>query len=92
MNINDLKNKLDSYENQINESEKKKANIEGKQESLLEKLKTELQINNIDEIDEIDEIDKFIEANEGKKNEIEKDIRYYLLELEKYDMEGNNET
>ena len=61
--------------------EKKKANLEGKQESLLEKLKTEFQINNIEEIDNEIEKDKL------KLEKLEIEINDNLLELEKYDME-----
>ena len=81
MNLNELQSKLENYENEINESEKKKFNLEGKQESLLEKLKTEFQINNIEEIDNEIEKDKL------KLEKLESEINDNLLELEKYDME-----
>lgn len=81
MNLNELQSKLENYEKEINESEKKKANIEGKQESLLEKLKTEFQINNIDEID------SEIEKGKVKLSELELEINNNLAELESYDME-----
>jgi len=81
MNLNELQSKLENYENEINESEKKKANIEGKQESLLEKLKTEFQINNVDEIDEELNKDKL------KLEKLELEINDNLAELESYEME-----
>lgn len=81
MNINNLQNQLQEYENKINESEKRKANLEGKQESLLEKLKTEFQIVGIDEID------SYISKLEKESNELEEQISENLQKLEEYDME-----
>jgi len=81
MNLNELQGKLENYENEINEAEKRKNQIEGKQESLLEKLKTEFQINNIDEIDEVIEKDKL------KLEKLETEINDNLSELESYEME-----
>jgi len=81
MNLNELQGKLENYENEINEAEKRKNQIEGKQESLLEKLKTEFQINNVDEIDEVIEKDKL------KLEKLESEINNNLSELEKYEME-----
>lgn len=81
MNLNELQGKLENYENEINEAEKRKNQIEGKQESLLEKLKTEFQINNVDEIDEELNKDKL------KLEKLEVEINDNLVELESYKME-----
>ncbi len=81
MNLNELQKKLETYDNEINESEKRKNQIEGKQESLLEKLKTEFQLNSIDEID------NELEKNQAELEKLETEINTNLTELEKYDME-----
>lgn len=81
MEINELQNKLENYEKEINDSEKKKASLEGKQEIVLEKLQKEYSINDFEKIDE--EIKKSQEENA----QIEKEIKNDLDILKKYTCE-----
>ena len=81
MNINEIQNKLNNYEKTINDSEKKKFQLEGKQESLLEKLKNEYEINKIEEIDNL------IEKEKEELDNIENEMQENIEELEKYNWE-----
>ena len=44
MNLKELQEKIDYYDSEINNAEKKNANLEGKKESLLQTLKNEFDI------------------------------------------------
>lgn len=81
MDIKQLQQKLETLENDISNAEKKKANLEGKQESILEKLKNEFNISNIDNID------VYIKDNESKIIDLEKEIEVNFKELENFDLE-----
>jgi hypothetical protein len=85
IDIKQLQEKLETYDNEISIAEKKQANIEGRQESILEKLKTEFKIDNIKEID------LYISDNEKEIQKLENEINNNVTELEKYDIEQINE-
>lgn len=81
MDIRQLQHKLETYDIEINNAEKRKANIEGRQEAIFEKLKNEFNISNIKEID------NYISNNELEIKKLEQEINNNLSELEQYDFE-----
>ena len=51
--LKEVQEKLDEFEEQINNDEKKKANIEGKKETILKKLKDEFTLTEKDDLKKI---------------------------------------
>ena len=78
---NNLIEKIEKYEGSIQKSERNKFQLQGKQESLLEKLKNEYEIN------KIEEIDKLIEKEKLEVENLENEIRENIKELENYKWE-----
>lgn len=79
LDIKQLQEKLEKYNEEIKNNEIKKANIEGRQEGILEKLKSEFNI-----ID-IKEIDIYIEDNTKEVERLENEINTNVEKLESFD-------
>ncbi|MHC4574389.1 MAG: hypothetical protein ACYS76_09710 [Planctomycetota bacterium] len=75
MDVKEIKDKLEDFENQIIEDEKKKANIQGKQESISEKLKSEFNITEED-------IEDVLKEKKDKLKMLCKEIEEQIKEIE----------
>lgn len=76
MTIEQIKEKLEVYETKINNSEKRKASLEGQQQMLLKKLNEEFNIKDFDSIDII------INDNSIELEQLEEEISSSLFELD----------
>lgn len=79
IDIKQLQKQLESFEIEINNSEKRKSNIEGKTESIQEKLKTDFNI------EDLNDLDSYIAEGEEEIKNFENKINNNLKELEKFD-------
>ena len=81
IDLKQVQKKIDSFEEQISEDEKKKANIEGKKEAILEKLKKEFDVTEKDDIKELldkknEELDVLSSDIESKLEKLESDFEW----------------
>lgn len=82
LDLEEIKEKLDEFDSKIEADEKLKANLEGKRDTIIERLKDEYGIT------EKDDIEKIIKDNEEELGKIELDISKKMKELEEdYDWE-----
>jgi hypothetical protein len=75
MEVNLLVKKIEEYDILIKKSEKDKSFLEGKQESIFEKLKSDYNISDI-------EIEKLIEEKKVNLSSLENEIKNDLKEIE----------
>lgn len=82
LDIKEIQEKLDDFDTQLTENERLKANLEGKKETIIEKLKEEFDVT------EKDDIKKLIEKNEKELEEMGVEIQEKVDKLEEdYDWE-----
>ncbi len=76
VDLKEVQDKIESFETQISEDEKKKANIEGKREAILEKLKKEFGVT------EKEDIKNLLEKKQKELDELSGEIEIKLGKLE----------